>query len=134
VGARGLRRQLQGEPSSERAWLSRVAHPHLQRQLETDPELLIPKAQAALERYGHQVVIGNDLALRKQEVVFVEPARAGSAGERAYTHQWLRLSELYPNGTQTGGKGKGGEVEIEEDIVRELSTRHQRWIEQGQSK
>ncbi|PWN98836.1 DFP-domain-containing protein [Tilletiopsis washingtonensis] len=100
--------------------------------LETDPDLLIPKAQAALERYGHQVVIGNDLALRKQEVVFVEPARAGSAGERAYTHQWLRLSELYPNGTHTGGKGKGGEVEIEEDIVRELSTRHQRWIEQGQ--
>ncbi|KAF8903349.1 phosphopantothenate-cysteine ligase [Gymnopilus junonius] len=39
--------------------------------LETDPNLLIPKARQALERYGHQVVIGNDLHRRKYEVVFV---------------------------------------------------------------
>ncbi|TFK72432.1 DFP-domain-containing protein [Pluteus cervinus] len=39
--------------------------------LETDQTLLIPKAQQALERYGHQVVIGNDLHRRKYEVVFV---------------------------------------------------------------
>ncbi|KZP08194.1 putative phosphopantothenoylcysteine synthetase [Athelia psychrophila] len=29
--------------------------------LETDAAFFVPKAQAALERYGHQVVIGNDL-------------------------------------------------------------------------
>ncbi|KIL55443.1 hypothetical protein M378DRAFT_17937, partial [Amanita muscaria Koide BX008] len=39
--------------------------------LETDPSLLIPKSRTALERYGHQVVIGNDLRRRKYEVVFV---------------------------------------------------------------
>ncbi|PAV15426.1 phosphopantothenate-cysteine ligase [Pyrrhoderma noxium] len=39
--------------------------------LETDPSLLISKARTALERYGHQVVIGNELHRRKFEVVFV---------------------------------------------------------------
>lgn len=34
---------------------------------------MIPKARAALQRYGHQIVIGNDLHRRKHEVVFVEP-------------------------------------------------------------
>ncbi|KAJ6582959.1 DNA/pantothenate metabolism flavoprotein [Mycena vulgaris] len=43
--------------------------------LETDERLLIPKARAALERYGHQVVIGNDLHTRKVRVVFVERKR-----------------------------------------------------------
>ncbi|KAJ7449121.1 phosphopantothenate-cysteine ligase [Mycena galericulata] len=43
--------------------------------LETDERLLIPKARAALERYGHQVVIGNDLHTRKMQVVFVERKR-----------------------------------------------------------
>jgi len=42
--------------------------------LETDPKLLLPKAHAALERYGHQVVIGNMLHTRKYEVVFVSVA------------------------------------------------------------
>ncbi|KAK6910450.1 hypothetical protein I203_104482 [Kwoniella mangroviensis CBS 8507] len=40
--------------------------------LETDPQLLIPKSRAALSRYGHQLVIGNELHRRKYEVVFVE--------------------------------------------------------------
>ncbi|KAJ7734566.1 DNA/pantothenate metabolism flavoprotein [Mycena maculata] len=43
--------------------------------LETDEHLLIPKARAALERYGHQVVIGNELHTRKMQVVFVERKR-----------------------------------------------------------
>ncbi|KAJ7109621.1 DNA/pantothenate metabolism flavoprotein [Mycena crocata] len=43
--------------------------------LETDDGLLIPKARAALERYGHQVVIGNELHTRKFQVVFVERKR-----------------------------------------------------------
>ncbi|KAJ6478767.1 DNA/pantothenate metabolism flavoprotein [Mycena vitilis] len=43
--------------------------------LETEERLLIPKARAALERYGHQVVIGNELHTRKVQVVFVERKR-----------------------------------------------------------
>ncbi|KAJ7467918.1 DNA/pantothenate metabolism flavoprotein, partial [Mycena latifolia] len=38
--------------------------------LETDAHLLIPKTRAALERYGHQVVIGNELHTRKVQVFY----------------------------------------------------------------
>ena len=41
--------------------------------LETDPNLLISKSQKALKRYSHHLVIGNLLATRKYEVVFVTP-------------------------------------------------------------
>ncbi|KAF9269392.1 DFP-domain-containing protein [Marasmius fiardii PR-910] len=99
--------------------------------LETDQTLLIPKAQAALERYGHQVVIGNDLHRRKFEVVFVssspsvtgktEPSPAGQAASASNKAvRWLRLDP------QIVEQGK----EIEEDIVAELVKRHQRWIEE----
>lgn len=39
--------------------------------LETDKDLLLKKATGALERYHHQLVIGNLLQTRKREVVFV---------------------------------------------------------------
>ena len=41
--------------------------------LETDPSILISKAQKSLERYMHHLVIGNLLSTRKWEVVFVAP-------------------------------------------------------------
>ena len=41
--------------------------------LETDPSILILKAQKALQRYSHHLVIGNLLSTRKWEVVFVAP-------------------------------------------------------------
>ncbi|KAK4683675.1 phosphopantothenate---cysteine ligase (ATP), partial [Tremellales sp. Uapishka_1] len=110
--------------------------------LETDLPLLIPKSQAALSRYGHQLVIGNTLHTRKSEVVFVErsalhpskgkgnarlhgavtpplPAGDGIAGEE-FRETWLRLQE------------KDGETnEIEELIIAQLVDRHERWIEDG---
>ncbi|OAL06116.1 DFP-domain-containing protein [Phaeosphaeriaceae sp. SRC1lsM3a] len=39
--------------------------------LETDPSLLVKKAQYALKKYSHHLVIGNLLHTRKWEVVFV---------------------------------------------------------------
>ncbi|CAL2036988.1 unnamed protein product [Caenorhabditis brenneri] len=39
--------------------------------LETDESKLIPKAKAALSKYGHQLVIANMLATRKQKVTLV---------------------------------------------------------------
>ena len=39
--------------------------------LETDPSLLVRKAQYALDKYAHHLVIGNLLTTRKWEVVFV---------------------------------------------------------------
>ena len=43
--------------------------------LETDPSLLVSKAQQALAKYSHHLVIGNLLSTRKWEVVFVAPGR-----------------------------------------------------------
>lgn len=77
--------------------------------LETDPDLLIPKAETALQRYGHQVVIGNELHLRKYEVVLIEPSKtdgtapgqppsgdgSGSGGNTTpgeFQATWLRMS------------------------------------------
>nr|XP_031859949.1 uncharacterized protein CI109_004556 [Kwoniella shandongensis]KAA5527021.1 hypothetical protein CI109_004556 [Kwoniella shandongensis] len=141
--------------------------------LETDPALLVPKSRAALSRYGHQLVVGNELHRRKYEVVFVErktplsptkgdgdnrlsgvetpPLDAEAGGEKGleeeYKETWLRLDDLSntqtngisgaetntnTNGSSTSGhKGRDGEVEIEEIIVKELVDRHQRWIEAG---
>lgn len=83
-------------------------------QLETDPALLIPKARTALGVYGHQVVIGNTLADRKHEVVFVEKG----------SETWVRIGE-----EDRGQIGKGGEErEIEEDIIDKLVGMHSEWI------
>ncbi|KAI5120101.1 hypothetical protein M0805_001257 [Coniferiporia weirii] len=111
--------------------------------LETDLALLIPKARAALERYGHQVVIGNELHRRKFEVVFVarspgpafcvasagraaapqDRAKLGAAAEKAedlpveIEETWLRIDEREANAGR----------EIEEDIINELVRRHSDW-------
>ncbi|GFY19282.1 phosphopantothenate--cysteine ligase [Trichonephila clavipes] len=39
--------------------------------LETDSSILLKKAKGALEKYGHNLVIANELHSRKQKVVFV---------------------------------------------------------------
>lgn len=84
-----------------------------------------------MERYGHQIVIGNDLNRRKFEVVFV--ARTSStatstaasisssttASEDEITQTWLHLDP----------KLAGGTKEIEEDIIAELVKRHDKWVE-----
>ncbi|PWN21929.1 Phosphopantothenoylcysteine synthetase [Microstroma glucosiphilum] len=97
--------------------------------LETDADILIPKAEGALERYGHQVVVANDLARRKEEVCFVS-RKIGHGkvdGNGTYEAKWLRLAK--------GEKNEAGGVkEIEEDIVAELLKRHQAWIEEGESR
>jgi len=50
--------------------------------LETDPEILIHKAQYSLDRYQHHLVIGNLLSTRKWEVVFVTPG---------HEDRWIRV-------------------------------------------
>lgn len=49
--------------------------------LETDPAILVHKAEYSLDRYQHHLVIGNLLSTRKWEVVFVS-----KEGER-----WIRV-------------------------------------------
>ncbi|KIP07288.1 hypothetical protein PHLGIDRAFT_71306 [Phlebiopsis gigantea 11061_1 CR5-6] len=93
--------------------------------LETDETLLVPKARKALARYGHQVVIGNDLHRRKFEVVFVSPKGGRPVldenGEAEpdpsqFAESWVHIDPA-TNPTR----------EIEEDIVAELVRRHRVW-------
>jgi len=97
--------------------------------LETDPDLLIPKACTALERYGHQVVIGNDLNRRKYEVVFVSRQTSSTTAvdgdNSGFQKNWLRIDPSLSSSNPRHVK------EIEEDIVSELVSRHKRWIEDG---
>jgi phosphopantothenate-cysteine ligase len=140
VDARGLYRLVQGRRSTIRI---------LSTQLETEDSLLIPKARAALSRYGHQIVIGNDLHRRKYEVVFVErtsgqratstndskgvetpPLQVEPTSEGAedvhegYKETWLRLEDI-----QSKDVGAAGELEIESLIVEELVKRHTDWVD-----
>lgn len=50
--------------------------------LETDPQILVHKAQYSLDRYQHHLVIGNLLSTRKWEVVFVAPGQQD---------RWIRI-------------------------------------------
>ncbi|KAH8819071.1 DNA/pantothenate metabolism flavoprotein [Xylogone sp. PMI_703] len=50
--------------------------------LETDPDILVHKAEYSLNRYQHNLVIGNLLSTRKWEVVFVAPGRP---------NKWIRV-------------------------------------------
>lgn len=83
--------------------------------LETDSSILIKKANSALERYQHQLVIGNLLQTRKKEVVFVVPDNEPS---------WITLDA---DQIETG-------VEIESIIVPGVIKQHQDWIKSHESK
>lgn len=76
--------------------------------LETDNSILIKKAKAALDRYNHQLVIGNLLQTRKKEVVFVEQTN----------EEWIKLTN-----DQTEN-----EIDIESLIIPKVIELHSNWI------
>ncbi|CAI2347833.1 unnamed protein product [Caenorhabditis sp. 36 PRJEB53466] len=71
--------------------------------LETDEEKLLPKAKAALAKYGHQLVIANMLSTRKHRVTLVQKDK--SDGEEIV---------LYPE----------SDAEIEEIIIGRVKELH----------
>jgi len=81
--------------------------------LETDNNLLVPKARQALTRYGHQVVIGNMLKTRKQTVTFI-------------TQHSEKVLSLTQQQMENG-------IEIESEIIPELVRIHQNWIDSGKT-
>jgi len=92
--------------------------------LETDPTLLIKKARYALERYQHHLVIGNLLASRTWEVVFVSELLEGA-------EKWIRVSK----DDKKGGSGglatvadEKNEVEIEGLMIPEVQRLHRRFM------
>ena len=69
--------------------------------LETDPDLLISKAQQSLHRYHHDLVIGNLLATRKWEVVFIS-----KEGEK-----WIRVPKARRSKSFSGVENLVGRIE-----------------------
>jgi phosphopantothenate-cysteine ligase len=80
--------------------------------LETDSSLLLSKSKTALERYGHQIVVGNLLTTRKHVVWFIT---------KDHEHE-IRLNQ----------EEMKAQVEIETHIVKELVKMHQEWIQKHQ--
>jgi phosphopantothenate---cysteine ligase (ATP) len=115
--------------------------------LETDPEILVQKAQYSLERYQHHLVIGNLLATRKWEVVFV----SNNASNGGISEKWIRIPKHRRKYTSSGlehmvgaaGHFKdsekqpgdrpllefGPEMEIESLIIPAVEGMHTRHIE-----
>ena len=118
--------------------------------LETDPALLVSKAQQALQHYAHHLVIGNLLSTRKWEVVFIAPGRP---------EKWIRVPSHRRTKSVSGMKsqvglaakmkekdgpiwaepkqcsrdddeeGENKELEIELLIVPEVIRMHTEWIQ-----
>ncbi|KAG1848156.1 DNA/pantothenate metabolism flavoprotein [Suillus tomentosus] len=92
--------------------------------LEIDETNLIQKARQALERYRHQVVIGNDLHYRKYRVVLTSPTAKTDATKKLdevvvsqpkYAEFWIEIDFHQPSNHPK---------EIDEDSVAELLKRY----------
>ncbi|KAJ3123729.1 hypothetical protein HK098_001661 [Nowakowskiella sp. JEL0407] len=93
--------------------------------LETDESLLIPKSESALQRYGHQIVIGNMLSTRKRVVKFVYYNNVDHDGDHKGWEDGKSVVEEVRISEEEERRG----VEIEIFIVQELVEKHSRWIE-----
>ncbi|KAL3470954.1 DNA/pantothenate metabolism flavoprotein [Aspergillus californicus] len=82
--------------------------------LETDPKLLVYKAETALQRYAHHLVIGNLLSTRKWEVVFVTP---DIPHER-----WIRVPKSRRSKSISGVEGQVGLAEAAKQFAAEDQT------------
>ncbi|ROW10481.1 hypothetical protein VMCG_01860 [Cytospora schulzeri] len=108
--------------------------------LETDPAILVHKAKYALERYSHNLVIGNLLSTRKWEVVFVSPNRpdkwirvpsvVSRAGHKRTISETEKDRPLDPDMLPEGEP----EVEIEGLIIPALEEVHTRHISEAKAK
>ena len=121
--------------------------------LETDPSMLVKKAQYSLNKYSHHLVIGNLLLTRKWEVVFVStldgekwirvprgrrtksfsgiPSLVGSADllskkEDLESESSIHIEQGIPQGEPA--------TEIESLIIPEIAAMHTKLIDQAQGK
>ncbi|KAF9889875.1 hypothetical protein FE257_006965 [Aspergillus nanangensis] len=83
--------------------------------LETDPNLLVYKAQTALKRYSHHLVIGNLLSTRKWEVVFVTPD--------APYERWIRVPKSKRSKSLSGAEDQVGLAEIKKAEGESMATK-----------
>jgi phosphopantothenate-cysteine ligase len=121
--------------------------------LETDPSLLVKKAQYSLNKYSHHLVIGNLLNTRKWEVVFVSdldgekwirvpPNRrtksfsgiqslVGAADQLAKKDKFGADESLSADGGVPQGEPA---LEIESVIIPEIEVMHTKLIAQAQAR
>jgi phosphopantothenate-cysteine ligase len=118
--------------------------------LETDPKILVHKAQYSLERYAHHLVIGNLLSTRNWEVVFVSRDEKSKDGVK---EKWIRVPAHRRKKTISGIEhlvGLAGgreqptdpadfpqgepEMEIESLIIPAVEEMHSKHIAQGVTK
>lgn len=78
-------------------------------QLETDENILLEKARQALQRYGHKLVIANELNSRKDKVTLV-------------TENEFEVIQI---------DSQKDTIEIEQLIVTNVIQRHNQFIEQS---
>jgi len=95
--------------------------------LETDPGLLSAKAEYALSKYQHHLVIGNLLTTRKWEVLFVSLMIQG--GERWMRVPRARLESANASSTKEELLGDPT-IEIESLICPEVKRLHEQFIAQ----
>lgn len=117
--------------------------------LETDPSILVSKAQMALQRYSHHLVIGNLLTTRKWEVVFITPDEeenwirvprhrrtksiSGIVEEVGLAARKKREQEDASNGDGEEVQAES-EMEIESLIVPEVADMHLQFIQKAEQK
>ena len=109
--------------------------------LETDPSILVGKAQTSLDRYSHHLVIGNLLSTRKWEVVFVAP-NVPEHWIRVPMHRRIKSISGASSGLERPNLASlstasepadeilasGPEIEIESLIVPEVARMHEEFI------
>jgi phosphopantothenate-cysteine ligase len=121
--------------------------------LETDPSLLVKKAEYSLNKYSHHLVIGNLLLTRKWEVVFVSALEGekwirvprsrrtksfsgvqslvGSAEQLAHKEDF----EADESVTAEGGIPQGEPaLEIESVIIPEIEAMHTKLIDKARTR
>jgi phosphopantothenate-cysteine ligase len=118
--------------------------------LETDPALLVKKAQYSLNKYAHHLVIGNLLMTRKWEVVFVSDMDGEKwirVPRNRRTKSFSGVQSLVGAADPAGGKDEfeadesltadGGvpqgepAVEIESVIIPEIEVMHTKLIDRA---
>jgi phosphopantothenate-cysteine ligase len=86
--------------------------------LETDPSILVSKAEQALQRYSHHLVIGNLLSTRKWEVVFISKEDDGKTVER-----WIRVPKTKRSKSLSGVENQVGLAEGKATSAAALAAR-----------
>ena len=106
--------------------------------LETDESLLVSKAQQALIKYQHHLVIGNLLSSRKYEVVFITP-NGGEDWIRVPSHRRTLsvttpgfLRKQFVEDEEVRALNGDLRIEIESLIVPEVKAMHKKFIQKSQ--